>query len=250
MRRPSPRRRSPHAHRSRPPHSPLAHACSPPAHAAPLGGSAAYCVAPRRGSFLAFDGDLLHGVLPGRYDHAERGAAERGGASAASGQRLTLLIAWYTEPLADRATRRQGAERGGARAGQRAAGRRRLGACASVPRPSRSQTWPRELELAPEAAEADAASVSRHGPPSRLPVHRSSGPVWVPVPPRALGALSRSAREPAAAALPPVEPPEAPRQHFFLHEADEVGKRLRAEHGVGGTWADGGARTKRQRPRA
>ena len=31
--------------------------------------------------------------------------------------------------------------------------------------------------------------------------------------------------------------PDAPRQHFFLHEKGEVGDRLKAEHGIGGSWA-------------
>ena len=53
----------------------------------PLGGSRAHVAHPHAGSFLAFDGELLHGVLPGAFAH-------RSGAAPAP-QRLTLLIAWY-----------------------------------------------------------------------------------------------------------------------------------------------------------
>ena len=50
------------------------------------------------------------------------------------------------------------------------------------------------------------------------------------------------------AALPP---PSWPRQHFFLHSATEVGDRLRAEHGIDGSWANQGeARRTRKRRRA
>jgi len=38
---------------------------------APLGGRTAYCANPLPRSFMAFDGRLLHGVLPGPFAHGE-----------------------------------------------------------------------------------------------------------------------------------------------------------------------------------
>ena len=188
----------------------------------PLGASRARLVHPRARAFLAFDGDLLHGVLPGPFAPASRAAAAgdapvgNGGAPA---QRLTLLIAWYAEHT------------------RAAAKRVRLGAQAAVPRPSRSQTWPRDLELRPDEHAMDHGDAwSRL--PARAPVPTAS-PVWAPVPRRDAGRGRHGAS---------LDAPTAVRQHFFMRSATEVGDRLREEHGIGGSWAAGKAKgTKRSR---
>ena len=174
----------------------------------PLEASAAHIVHPRLRDFLTFDGELLHGVLPGPFAHA-------GSKSGAPEQRLTLLVAWYAEHT------RTGAKR------------KRLGAMGSVPRPSRSQTWPRDLELTPDELAFDAPAEHKSGRAAaaqRLTVPRVS-PAWVEV--------ERAADADRVDAL---TPPASARQHFFLQCASEVADRLREEHGIGGTWTDGAAK--------
>lgn len=194
----------------------------------PLSAKKAHLVHPRERAFLAFDGELLHGVLPGPFNAApEKAAAQRGGPKAsrqaatpapeAAAQRLVLLIAWYTEP-----TRTAGGKRA------------KLRAQSSVPRPSRSQTWPRDLELRPnERALEPAGGASKGGGAARRVAVPSASPAWSAVPPLASSERKRKGQaegESGGAAL-------SVRQHFFLHSAGEVGERLRAEHGIGGSWS-------------
>ena len=134
-----------------------------------LGGAPAargWAVHPRRRSFLAFRGDLLHGVLPSAPRAAAAGAA----------QRLTLLIAWYAAaPAADAA------------AGRRA---HRLGALSSVPRATRRCTWPDALRTrAPPAADAAAAPP----PAAAVATPPEMSPVWEAVRPAAAAAAAAAA---------------------------------------------------------
>ena len=362
----------------------------------PLGAQRVFAAHPRERSFLAFDGRLLHGVLPGPFAHgAPRGPPQ---------PRLTLLIAWYCEPTAV-AISPGASARAGAKLGAQ------YGAQSRVPRASRHQTWPSDLEMRPEelalddeacmvsAAAASAAAASglptdgtdgmgegavgegggqgagllaASGLPTdgtdgmgegggqgagllapELPVPYAS-PAWIPVPPAHLvpegrpgkravpasaykgldtsldgpvyqtascpsihtlhshptatcpsssssrgrgaaagldqrdggdgggssaqrdsarysarGSARGSAKDKSTFSLTPREivgrtgraellcgepptalaPPETPRQHFFLVEADEVGARLRTEHGQGGTWAEVAAPPGAKRPR-
>ena len=84
----------------------------------------AWAVHPEERSVLLFEGDRLHGVLPGHADGGDAG--ERGGAP--RGHRLTLMIGWWG--------RRRAAA--GARASL-------LGPCGAMPRETRECTWPRLL---------------------------------------------------------------------------------------------------------
>ena len=338
----------------------------------PLGAQRVFAAHPRERSFLAFDGRLLHGVLPGPFAHgAPRGPPQ---------PRLTLLIAWYCEPTA--AAISPGASaRAGAKLGAQ------YGAQSRVPRASRHQTWPSDLEMRPEELALDdeacmASAAAASGLPTdgmgegalgegggqgagllapELPVPYAS-PAWIPVPPADLvpegrpgkravpasaykgldtsldgpvyqtascpsihtlhshptatcpsssssqkrgaaggldqrdggdgggsssqrgsardsargsardsarGSARGSAKDKATFSLTPREivgrtgraellcgepptalaPPETPRQHFFLVEADEVGARLRTEHGQGGTWAEVAVPPGAKRPR-
>ena len=209
----------------------------------PLSATRAFLAHPEAGSFLAFRGDLLHGVLPGPFAHdahagapagapaggrrTHRAHATAGPSGAVVAPRLTLLVAWYDEHT------KSGAKRA------------RLGAQASVPRPSRSQTWPRDLEVTEEErrldADAGAASgAERAGGGARQVAVPQATPVWTQVPPLP----SRQQQQQQQAGL---TAPASLRQHFFLHEANEVGDRLRAEHGLGGSWSGAGAHQGRKR---
>ena len=340
----------------------------------PLGAQRVFAAHPRERSFLAFDGRLLHGVLPGPFALNTTRGAPRGPPH----PRLTLLIAWYCEPTAV-------AISGNISLGASASAGAKLGAQSRVPRASRHQTWPSDLEMRPEelalddeackaAAAAASAAAASAVPTDRigegalgegggqvagllapeLPVPYAS-PAWISVPPADLvpegrpgkravpasaykgldtsldgpvyqtatcpsshtlhshstssssssrgrgatggleqrdcggggnssqwdsardsargsargsakdsardsarGSARGSAKDKATFSLTPREivgrtgrpellcgepptslaPPETPRQHFFLEEADEVGARLRTEHGQGGTWAE------------
>ena len=206
---------------------------------------AAYVAHPSCRSFLTFRGDLLHGVLPGQFAHSGRRAARATGrrAEAASppacAARLTLLIAWYAEPLVTTA-------------------RAHLGGLSSTPRPSRSTTWPRALELTDAELAAEAEHTQAGTEVVELRVPRAS-PVWAKVPPLETGravddvdaAAGSSDMRAGCGVLAALPPPSWPRQHFFLHSATEVGDRLRAEHGIDGSWANQGeARRTRKRRRA
>jgi len=142
-------------------------------------GTRAFLVHPACGTFMTFPGDRLHGVLPGPFRstaHGGGGGGSNGGGGSSAGggsggdgggsnggggsgdiggsgdggsgdggggeggseggvgdlgQRLVLLIAWYGDPTL------HGARRSG------------LVARSSVPRVSRSQTWPAALQLQP-----------------------------------------------------------------------------------------------------
>ena len=254
---------------------------------APLSATRAYIAHPRSRSFFTFRGDLLHGVLPGPFAHkqapaegeqhereqhappAEEAAARKptkrtrrsgvtsvtsaasaanaaterfaaeGSAVAAPSQRLTLLVAWYGERTAGRARRS------------------RLGAQSAAPRPSRSMTWPRELEMtaAEQALEAErvGSEGGEHREVTRVAIPQAS-PVWMrvqrvgePEQPVDVAAVVAEARAAASSstteekeeeeAEEEVLPAPCLQQHFFLHSAREVGDRLRAEHGIGGSWA-------------
>ena len=185
--------------------------------ATPLGATHVHVAHPRERAFLAFDGDLLHGVLPGPFARARGGGggdARDAAGGAPAQQRLTLLIAWYGEHTRD------GAKRA------------RLGAQGAVPRPSRSQTWPRDLELTEDEREMDSAGTRRAAVPHRVPLPRVAA-AWAAVPPPADGGATA------------VEAPTSLRQHFFLHEANEVSDRLREEHGIGGSWDSRTAKRRR-----
>lgn len=193
---------------------------------APLSAASARVAHPSPRSFLAFRGDLLHGVLPGPFAHHRAdsvgGAGGAGNPAPPPPPRLTLLIAWYSEHT-----------KGAAR-------RSRLAAQSAVPRPTRSQTWPLHLPLTEEettlheGARREAAArggKARRPAQLRVPV---ATPAWTAVPP-------------PDGCAPPLAPPAELRQHFFLQRAGEVGERLQAEHGVGGSW--GAAATARGRKR-
>ena len=60
----------------------------------PLEARAAYLSHPTAKAFFTFQGDLLHGVLPGPFAHADKKQAKEEGEVK---PRLTLLIAWYSE---------------------------------------------------------------------------------------------------------------------------------------------------------
>ena len=98
---------------------------------------------------LLFEGDRLHGVLPGHADGGDAG--ERGGA--ARGHRLTLMIGWWAETP-------RGA---GARASP-------LGPCGAMPRETRECTWPRLLRArdadGPDDVDAGAGVVPREIAPA------------------------------------------------------------------------------------
>jgi tetratricopeptide (TPR) repeat protein len=194
--------------------------------ATPLGATRAYLAHPRARRFLAFRGDLLHGVLPGAFNAmpmrssssssaaAAAAAAQSGGASEPE-QRLTLLVAWYSERTV-----------GGAR-------RSRLGAQSTQPRRSRSTTWPADLELTESEYELDSSRLNGD-PPCCVHVPYAT-PAW-----EALEAEGQ--QQPAVTSgsgesdVPLMAPPPSMRQHFFLHRAGEVGERLFAEHGIEGSW--------------
>ena len=108
---------------------------------------------------------------------------------------------------------------------QHAGKRRRLGALAAVPRPSRAHTWPRDLELTAEETAADPEEKEQAQRARRVEVPHAA-PAWAEVTPPPC-----AANEPAELDL---------RQHFFLRRAGEVGERLREEHGLGGSWDSGG----------
>ena len=189
-------------------------------------GTEAYLVHPSSRAFLTFRGDLLHGVLPGAFnakagdgvgaDAVRAPAAGVGDRSvrnrrtADMDQRLVLLIAWYGEQTVG------------------AAHRSRLSAQSSVPRVTRSQTWPAELQLRP--ADRSGAAETGHAP-KPLTVEPAS-PVWEELPPSGSCEL---------------KPPGALRQHFFLHTPDDVRIRLTEEHGVGGSWAAASKKRRRNK---
>ena len=181
----------------------------------PLGARAAYLSHPTAKAFFTFQGDLLHGVLPGPFAHADKKQAKEDGEVEVK-PRLTLLIAWYSEED----------DEDGGQASQQARTvskrQRLLHAQCALPRVTRSVTWPSDLELSDDEMASLASSSSR---PRQVKVP-SAAPVWASVP----QAAKQDAEEVLCA-------PDAPRQHFFLHEKGEVGDRLKAEHGIGGSWA-------------
>ena len=207
--------------------------------------SRAWLVHPRRGAFMTFPGNLLHGVVPTSCRTAATAtstaastpsgfaaaAASRASAAAQQqqpppAQRLTLLIAWYSEQT------------------QHAARRKRLGPQSAVPRCTRSQTWPATLQLSPDR---DGEPPPAAAVPTQLAVPEAS-PVWVEVPPSPDARLRGQQRVGAAAAAdaktdiePPLAVPPSLQQHFFLRTADDVKDRLYEEHGIGGSWAEEGA---------
>lgn len=203
--------------------------------------SAAYVAHPRERAYLTFEGDRLHGVLPGLFAHAPSSAAgstsrPSATSSVAAEARVTLLVAWYDRPL-QRPTKRP---RTGASA--------RAAPASAVPRPSRAQTWPCDLELSAAEAAVDAAAPAAPAAGNvaaaaavtarqlRVP---SASPVWDRVPPREATRTSGKGRAPEAPSAPLLEPPCSVRQHFFLHRPCEVSERLREEHGIGGSWVGG-----------
>ena len=183
---------------------------------------------------------------PKEEDH-EKSEAGPSLATAQTGQRLTLLVAWYAERTAG------------------AAKRSRLGAQSGIPRPSRSMTWPRALELTAEEEEEEEELANAQDARTcavqqvRLP---EASPVWVRVgrPGEPMAAADRTAVAAEAAAVAresmsatvlrggelhgELAAPTSLRQHFFLHSAGEVGDRLKAEHGIGGSWGRKGSRRK------
>ena len=181
----------------------------------PLEARAAYLSHPTAKAFFTFQGDLLHGVLPGPFAHADKKQAKEDGEVEVK-PRLTLLIAWYSEED----------DEDGGQASQQARTvskrQRLLHAQCALPRVTRSVTWPSDLELSDDEMASLASSSSR---PRQVKVP-SAAPVWASVP----QAAKQDAEEVLCA-------PDAPRQHFFLHEKGEVGDRLKAEHGIGGSWA-------------
>jgi hypothetical protein len=190
------------------------------------GAPAARCwlAHPRRGGFLTFPGDRLHGVLPVE--------ATAGAAAAADGtsddQRLTLLIAWYGTDA-----RAASAKRG-----------RALGPQGRLPRPTRRVTWPRDLDgYDRAAAAADAAAP----PPREVPLVAVPH-AWEPLPPAAAAAAAAAAKRPPE---PLLAVPAHLDQHFFLKGPSDVRDRLWREHGVDGSWAQasrerGGAKKRRR----
>ena len=162
--------------------------------------SAAWLVHPQRGAFMTFPGELLHGVVPTACATAPQPR-----------QRLTLLIAWYSE------------------ATQRAAPRtQRLGPQSAMPRCTRSTMWPATLQCPPQAAPPAwvAAAIAARDTPAATRLHvPEASPAWAEIAP---GEASDSAR---------LEVPPALQQHFFLRRPDDVRARLFEEHGLGGSWA-------------
>ena len=213
---------------------------------APLTATRAFCAPPVAGSFFTFRGDLLHGVLPGAFHHRDgrssgmkrprsgdrgvgggsvrsSGGVRSSGSANQSEQRLTLLVAWYSEPLGG------GGRRGGGRHGGR------LAAKSSVPRASRSTTWPNDLCMSEAEKRLDEVATGRAPAAAglrRVPVPQVTSQVWVRVDEGAPGGHGSSEDEPRLEV-----PPSMLRQHFFLQQPTEVGDRLKEEHGVGGSWA-------------
>ena len=180
----------------------------------PLEARAAYLSHPTAKAFFTFQGDLLHGVLPGPFAHADKKQAKEDGEVEVK-PRLTLLIAWYSEDDdEDGQLTSQQARTVSKR-------RRLLHAQCALPRVTRSVTWPSDLELSEDEMASLASSSSQ---PRQVKVP-SASPVWATVP--------QAAKQDAEVLCAP----DAPRQHFFLHEKGEVGDRLKAEHGIGGSWA-------------
>ena len=103
---------------------------------------------------MTFPGELLHGVVPTACATAPQPR-----------QRLTLLIAWYSE-----ATQRAVPLR--SRVGN--------GPQSAMPRCTRSQTWPATLQCPAQAAAAAGSTA----PPAavRLPVPEAS-PAWAEIAP-------------------------------------------------------------------
>ena len=153
-------------------------------------------------------------------------------------QRLTLLIAWYSEQTQHKTTRK------------------RLGPQSAMPRCTRSQTWPAALQLPPEGSDEPPPTAA----PKRLAVPEAS-PVWVEVPlatpdadagrgegQRADGDADADAdTDPGPDPGPLLAVPPSLQQHFFLRTADDVKDRLYAEHGIGGSWAEEGATAQRRK---
>ena len=191
-----------------------------------LGGAPArraWVVHPRARSFMVFDGDRLHGVLPGGRRGGGGEPYESGPDVLNSGlpaaQRLTLLIAWYAEgqPLLREAS-------GSKRA-------RALTARGSIPRPTRSRTWPRALQLEADdaaSAQAEEAEPAEWRPPAISPAWEDVRPAGGPS--RVAGAAADGARVPAD------DLEEAYKTHFFLVREDDVERRLWEEHGEDGTY--------------
>ena len=152
---------------------------------------------------MTFPGELLHGVLPAACAAAEQPR-----------QRLTLLIAWYSE-----ATQRAVPHR--SRAGN--------GPQSAMPRPTRSQTWPASLQCPAQAAAAAASAA----PPAavRLPVPEAS-PAWAEIAPGGAGGGAGGGGGGGGR----LEVPAGLQQHFFLRRPDDVRARLFEEHGLGGSW--------------
>jgi len=210
-----------------------------------------WCVHPRKGAFMTFPGNLLHGVLPSPAPEAARGTAR----GAASGAGPVVSSVSSKRSAAARGTALGGASgaipsvssvsskrsastpclgsSASAPSSQRitlliafyavptsaSAKRRRLGPAAPVPRCTRAQTWPADLAL----QRSEPATTS---PPRPLGVCAAS-PVWAAVPAAPQGE-------------PFLEVPCALRQHFFMRTEDEVEARLWEEHGASGTYVKGG----------
>ena len=173
---------------------------------------------------MTFPGELLHGVVP-----TACAAAGQGAAAAQPRQRLTLLIAWYSE-----ATQR--AVRHRSRAGN--------GPQSAMPRPTRSQTWPASLQCPAQAAAAAASAA----PPAavRLPVPEAS-PAWAEIAPGEAGGEAGGGAGGGVGGGGRLEVPAGLQQHFFLRRPDDVRARLFEEHGLGGSWAAEGAPARKRR---
>ena len=172
---------------------------------------------------MTFPGELLHGVVPTACATAPQPR-----------QRLTLLIAWYSEATQCAVPLRS-------RVGN--------GPQSAMPRCTRSQTWPATLQCPAQAAAATGYTTPLAGsaaPPAamRLPVPEAS-PAWAEIAPEIApgeaGGEAGGGGGGAAGGGVRLEVPPGLQQHFFLRRPDDVRARLFEEHGLGGSWAAEGA---------
>ena len=128
---------------------------------------------PQEGALLLFPSNLLHGALPRMAAgalHAERGTDRDAVSTAAPGaHRVTLMINFWDRRV-NEAERPSTGRKGGAAP--------RVRACQTVPRATRTCTWPAALEMRAGAAAPGERSGTAAAGPAEVALPRLDGSPW------------------------------------------------------------------------